>query len=61
MDRVELMEHEQQSAPKDPLTGMAEAAVSLHELFLSMVEADFTEWQACRILGVMLAEQNRQQ
>jgi hypothetical protein len=53
------MEHEH--VPRDPLTGMAEAAASLHELFLSMVEAEFTEWQACRILGVMLAEQNRQQ
>lgn len=48
------------SGGTDPMTAMAESSASLHEMFLSLVAAGFTEWQACRILGVMLAEQSRQ-
>lgn len=39
---------------------MMEAAAGLHEMFKTLKESGFTEWQACRILGVMLAEQGRQ-
>jgi hypothetical protein len=39
---------------------LSEAASGLHELFVTLVESGFTEWQAVRILGVMLAEQGRQ-
>ncbi len=46
--------------PPDPITSMVEAAAGLRELFESLVAAGFTEWQACRVLGVMLAEQGRQ-
>lgn len=37
--------------PPEPLSELAESAASLHE---------FTDWQALRLLGVMLAEQGRQ-
>lgn len=39
---------------------MAEAAAQLHEMFKSLLDQGFTEWQALRIIGVMLAEQGRQ-
>jgi hypothetical protein len=29
-------------------------------MFLSLIGAGFTEWQALRLLGVMVAEQGRQ-
>ena len=45
---------------KEPLTPLAEATNNLHEMFLSLLESGFTQWQALRILGVMLAEQGRQ-
>ena len=46
--------------PKEPLTELMEAATQMHEMFKTLKESGFTEWQACRILGVMLAEQSRQ-
>jgi hypothetical protein len=46
--------------PREPMTELREAAAHLHEMFQTLKESGFTEWQACRILGVMLAEQNRQ-
>ena len=46
--------------PKEPMTELMEAAASLHEMFKTLKESGFTDWQALRILGVMLAEQNRQ-
>jgi len=45
---------------REPLTPMAESATSVHELFASLIDAGFTEWQACRVIGVMLAEGGRQ-
>ena len=51
---------EQQRAT-EPMTQLAEAAVGLHETFRTLTESGFTEWQACRIIGVMLAELGRQQ
>lgn len=48
------------SDPSETMTELKEAAVGLHEIFKTLKESGFTEWQACRILGVMLAEQNRQ-
>lgn len=44
----------------DPSTPLGEATGSLHEMFLSLIAAGFTEWQALRIIGVMLAENGRQ-
>lgn len=37
-------------------TPLAAAAASMHELFTTMIANGFTEAQACRILGIMLAE-----
>lgn len=37
------------------LTPVVAGAIELHELFVSMLAAGFTEGQACRILGTMLA------
>jgi hypothetical protein len=47
--------------PKDPLGPAAQGAAELHELFLTWIGAGFTEIQACRILGVVLAENMRNQ
>lgn len=41
-------------------TPLGVAAAQLHELFTTMLEAGFTEQQACRVLGCMLAESNGQ-
>lgn len=42
------------SAPESPLTELAAAAAQLHELFVSYVNAGFTENQALRIvIGVI--------
>jgi hypothetical protein len=43
------------------MTPLAEAANELHEMFRTLIDSGFTEWQACRVIGVMLAEQGRQQ
>jgi hypothetical protein len=43
------------------MTPMAESAAMLHEMFRSLIASGFTEWQACRIIGVLLAEQGRQE
>ncbi len=48
------------SDPTSGLTPLGEATAGLHEMFLALIASDFTEWQACRVLGVMLAEQSRQ-
>lgn len=52
------MPEQQHGQPE--LTVMAEASAGLHEMFVTLVESGFTEWQALRVLGVMLAEQSRQ-
>jgi hypothetical protein len=36
-------------------TPLSEAAAGLHEWFKTMVEQGFTEYQACVIIGVMMA------
>jgi hypothetical protein len=46
--------------PQDPFTMLSEASSGLHEMFASLIESGFTEWQACRVIGVMLAESGRQ-
>lgn len=43
----------------EPFTPMIESAASLHEFFSSLVAAGFSEGQACRIVGVLLAEGSR--
>lgn len=48
-------------SPSSGMTPMAEAATGLHEMFRTLIDSGFTEWQACRIIGVVLAEQGRQQ
>ena len=42
------------------VTPLAEGAVVVHEFFQSLLAAGFTEWQACQIVGVMIADQGRQ-
>lgn len=37
-------------------TPLKVATDSLHELYMTLINSGFTESQACRILGVMLAE-----
>lgn len=37
----------------DPLSPLAEAATAMHEMFESLVEAGFTEWQALVVVAVM--------
>lgn len=46
--------------PSAGITPMAEAANGVHELFRTLIDSGFTEWQACRIVGVLIAEQTRQ-
>jgi hypothetical protein len=36
-------------------TPLQEAFTGLHEMFRTMVEQGFTEYQACVIIGVMIA------
>ena len=42
------------------MTELMESAAQMHEMFKTLKDSGFTEWQACRILGVMLAEASRQ-
>ena len=42
------------------VTPLAQLAGSANEIFKAYVNAGFTEWQACQILGVYLAELGRQ-
>lgn len=44
----------------EPSTPLAERAAEIHELFVALQGAGFTEWQALMIIGVMLAEGGRQ-
>lgn len=44
---------QQESVPH--LTQLAQGAAMLHELFLSYLEAGFTETQALNLIGIMLA------
>lgn len=39
--------------PDDPVLGLAQAAVQIHELFLSLVEGGFTEHQALVLIAFM--------
>lgn len=39
--------------PGDPMTVAAEAAVQLHELFVSLISAGFTETQALTLIAAM--------
>lgn len=41
--------------PRDPFADMAAAASSMHDMYVSMRASGFTELEACRIIGVMLA------
>lgn len=43
------------TTPVEPMTELLESAVSLHELYLSYVEAGFTEQQALYLIGQVLA------
>lgn len=45
----------EQQPPVDPFTPLQEAMGGLHELFDALKKQGFTEFQACNILGVMLA------
>ena len=45
--------------PLNPISEMMGGMLSLHEVFLSMQEAGFTEDQALRMLAYMLTAQQR--
>lgn len=48
-------------AAPDPVSALREAALAMHTLFTEYVAAGFTEYQACVILGVMVAQQGKGQ
>lgn len=54
------MTDDENELPPNPLTELVEVMAQTREIFESMVAAGFTEWQVCRILGVMMAERGRQ-
>lgn len=37
--------------PKNPMSSLSVGAAAMHEMFLSLVAAGFTEWQACIIVA----------
>lgn len=41
--------------PQDPSTPIAEAAVAIHEMFMTWVRAGFTEDQALRLIAYQFA------
>ncbi|PSK48011.1 hypothetical protein B0E38_06488 [Streptomyces sp. 111WW2] len=45
--------------PADPITKLATAAVSLHELYTSLIAAGFTEAQAMEIVKAALVGRSR--
>lgn len=55
-----MTDDEGSQLPESPLTQLVEIMTQTHELFQSMVASGFTEWQACRVIGVMMAENGRQ-
>ena len=42
--------------PEDPFSGIADATVSQHEMYMSWMEAGFTPEQAMELLKVVVAE-----
>ena len=52
---------DKQRTHEGSMTPLAQAASGLHEMFRTLIDSGFTEWQACRVIGVMLAENSRQQ
>jgi hypothetical protein len=44
-----------QTSPREPSAQMRTAAGQLHELFVALIEQGFTQDQALKILGSMLA------
>lgn len=42
--------------PADPIGPLAEAAISLHELFKAYIDAGFTEGQAMFLIAVLLQD-----
>lgn len=42
------------TGPKDPFGELAQAAIQIHELFVSFISAGFTEEQALRLTIAML-------
>lgn len=40
---------------------MSESWIAIHEMFQLALEAGFTEWQACRIVAVVIVENGRQE
>ena len=47
------------STSNDPVTPLAAAAATAHELYLSLVAATFTEQQALYLIGQILAATQR--
>lgn len=47
--------------PTDPITQLAAAAVQLHELYVSYIEAGFTEAQAFDLVKALLLASASQQ
>lgn len=50
----------EQKIPDDPMSELATAAASLHELYLSLVAAGFTETQALYLVGQAMTGQQNQ-
>ena len=50
------MSDENNDSPRDPFSGMAVAAASLHELYRSWVESGFTPEQALSLATALLVE-----
>jgi hypothetical protein len=48
-------------APQDPVTALAEAAASLHELYVTYVQSGFTPAQALYLVGQLITASLRPQ
>lgn len=42
-------------APADPVSDITAGMIAYHLIFQGMIEAGFTEWQACVTLGTVMA------
>lgn len=50
---------EDEKAPQDPMTELAEDAAAMHEWYTSMRDAGFTERETCTIIAQTIAAQNQ--
>lgn len=45
----------------DPFSALTQGSISLHEWFVSLLEADFTEPQALTLISLVIANQAKDQ